>query len=85
MYTLVLLREQRLFLRDKPAIERNRDRIAAGRPIGWLLGAGLVAAGVALGGFSKVVLLAVLAGVAFGFWPGLLANFLRLRREHHWG
>jgi hypothetical protein len=84
-YTLVLLREQRLFLRDKPGIEKSRDRIAAGRPIGWLLGACLVAAGVALGGLSKVIVLAVLAGLAFGFWPGLLANFLRLRREHHWG
>jgi hypothetical protein len=84
-YTIVLLREQRLYLRDKPAIEKNRDRIAAGRTLGWLLGSCLVAAGVALGGVSKVVLLAVLAGLAFGFWPGLLANFLRLRREHHWG
>jgi hypothetical protein len=72
-----------MYLRDTADIERNRDRIGAGRAIGWILGAGFLAAGVGLGGLSKVVLLATLAGLAFGLWPGLLANFLRLRREHH--
>ena len=84
-YTLVLFRERRLYLRDEPEIEDSRDRIAAGRYAGWLLGGSLVVAGVAIGGLSKAVLLATLAGLTFGLWPGLLANFLRLRREHRWG
>ena len=84
-YSLKLYRERRLFLGEKRAIERNRARIAVGQPIGWLLGLFLVAAGVGLGGVSRAGLLAALAGLAFGFWPGLLANFVRLRREHHWG
>lgn len=83
-YTVVLIRERRLFLRNAADVERARDRVGAARAIGWILGAGLLVAGVGLGGLSKVVLLATLAGLVFGLWPGSLANFLRLRREHHW-
>jgi hypothetical protein len=81
---VVLLRERKLYLRNAREIEANRNRIGAGRAVGWILGFGFLAAGVGVGGLSEVVLLATLAGVSFGLWPGLLANFLRLRREHHW-
>ena len=84
-YTVILFRERRLYLREKAGIEENRDRVGVDRLIGWALGVCLLAVGVGLGGVSKAVLLAVVAGVAFGLWPGLLANFLRLRRENHWG
>jgi hypothetical protein len=82
LYTLVLAREGRLFLRDSAAIERNRDRIIrVGIPIGWVLAGGLVAASVLLDGFSSVVFATALAGAVLGLWPGILANFIRLRRE----
>lgn len=61
-YSVVLLRERRLYLRSEADIERNGERIAAGRTVGWLLGACFLAAGVSLGGLSRVVLLAALAG-----------------------
>jgi hypothetical protein len=83
-YTLVLIRDRRLYLRDRAEIERKRDRLGAGRAIGWIVAAGFLAVGVGMGGLSEVALLATLGGLAFGLWPGLLANFLRLRREHHW-
>jgi hypothetical protein len=47
--------------------------------------ASVLAAGLRLGGMSSVVFLAALAGLAFGFWPALLANFSRLRRETRCG
>jgi len=81
VYTVVLAREGRLFLRGD-AVERSRTRIArVGIPLGWLLGATLLVASLAAAGLSAVVLYALLGGVALGVWPGLLANFLRLRRE----
>jgi hypothetical protein len=82
LYTLVLAREGRLFPRDSAAIERNRDRIIrVGIPIGWVLAGGLVTASVLLDGFFSVVFASALAGAVLGFWPGILANFIRLRRE----
>jgi hypothetical protein len=81
-YTIVLAREGRLFLRGEDAIERSRLKIArVGIPVGWLLGVGLLAAALALGGLAALVFYAALGGLALGFWPGLVANFLRLRRE----
>jgi hypothetical protein len=82
-YTLVLLRERTLYLADPAAIERNRERVGLSRAV-WILGGSFLAAGVVLGGISNVVFMATLGGLAFGFWPGLLANFFRLRREHYW-
>ncbi|HYZ78357.1 MAG TPA: hypothetical protein VE596_13385 [Gaiellaceae bacterium] len=77
-----LARENRLFLRDSAAIARNRDRIGRfGIWLGWILGVVFVAAAVSFGGVSRIVFLCVLAGAGLGFWPGLVANFLRLRRE----
>ena len=81
-YTVALARENRLFLRDSAAIARNRDRIGRfGIWSGWILGVVFVAAAVSFGGVSRVVFFCVLAGASLGFWPGLVANFLRLRRE----
>jgi hypothetical protein len=81
IYTVVLLREGRLILRDADAIERNRAKLRVGVPLGWLLGATLVVVLLAAGGSAGVVFVTVLGGIALGLWPGLLANFLRLRRE----
>jgi hypothetical protein len=81
-YTVVLARENRLFLRDSAAIARNRDRIGRlGISSGWILGLALAAAALSFGGVSQVVFFCLLAGATIGCWPGLLANFLRLRRE----
>ena len=81
-YTVVLARENRLFLRDSTAIAQNRDRIGRlGISSGWILGLVFVAAALSFGGVSRVVFFCVPAGACLGFWPGLLANFLRLRRE----
>ena len=81
-YTVVLARENRLFLRDSAAIARSRDRIGRlGISAGWILGVVFVAAALSFGGVSRIVFLCVLAGASLGFWPGLVANFLRLRRE----
>jgi hypothetical protein len=82
VYTVVLAREGRLFLRREEDVERERARIARiAVPVGWLVGGALLAASLAVAGVSAVVLEAMLGGLALGFWPGLLANFLRLRRE----
>ena len=81
-YTVVLAREDRLFRRDSAAIARSRDRIGRfGIWSGWILGVVFVATAVSFGGVSRVVFLCVLAGASLGIWPGLVANFLRLRRE----
>jgi hypothetical protein len=42
VYTVVLLREGRLFVRDTDAIERNRTKLRVSVPLGWLLGATFV-------------------------------------------
>jgi hypothetical protein len=81
VYTVVLLREGRLFLRDADDVERNRVRLRVGVPLGWLLGATLVVVLLATGGSAGIVFVTVLGGLALGLWPGLLANFVRLRRE----
>ncbi len=86
VYTVVLAKEGRLFLRDTEEIQRSRARITAvAIPAGWALGAALTVVAVLFGGLSKVTLLAVLGGAMLGFWPGLLANFMRLRREEWTG
>jgi hypothetical protein len=81
VYTAALAREGRLFVRDGDA-RRSRTKVTrVAIPAGWLLGVGLVVASSALGGASALVLETTLGGIALGFWPGLLANFLRLRRD----
>jgi hypothetical protein len=81
-YTLLLAREGRLFLREPRSIGRSRYRIARhGVPIGWVFAGLLLPFALAFGGIVMIVILAALGGAALGFWPGLLANFLRLRRE----
>lgn len=81
IYTLQLAREHRLFLRSDVAVARNRSRIAALTPIGWVLGAAALTVLVTVSGSSQAVLYGALGGVSIGLWPGLLANFIRLRRE----
>jgi hypothetical protein len=77
--TVVLARKGRLFLRDADSIDRNRERITRfAIPVGWVLGGALVITSLVSPGY---VLPTALAGLALGFWPGILANFLRLRRE----
>jgi hypothetical protein len=86
VYTVVLAKEGRLFLRDMEEIRHSRARITAvAIPAGWALGAALTVVAVLFGGLSKVTLLAVLGGAMLGFWPGLLANFMRLRLEEWTG
>jgi hypothetical protein len=82
VYTVVLAREDRLFLRGARQIRRNRARTtAAAIPVGWAVGAALVIASALVGDVVRVTLFAALGGAMLGFWPGLLANFARLRRE----
>jgi hypothetical protein len=81
VYTLGLARRDRLLLRDEDEIACQRKRLVWLRPVGWALSAGLVLAILALHGAWHIAALALLAGLIFGFWPGLLANFVRLRRE----
>jgi hypothetical protein len=82
VYTLILAREGRLYLRDSAAIERSRDRISRiSIPIGWLLAGAMLAASAVLAGLSSVVVATAPGGAALGIWPGILANFIRLRRE----
>jgi hypothetical protein len=79
--TVVLARRDRLFLSGEAEVERNRGRVFRfGTRAGYLLGAALVLA-LAIGGLALVVGLAFAGGALLGFWPGLLANYLRLRRE----
>jgi hypothetical protein len=47
---------------------------------GWLIICACFAI-LALHGAWHVAAFGLLAGFMFGFWPGLFANFLRLRRE----
>jgi hypothetical protein len=82
VYTLILARHGRLYLRDSDSIERSRDRISQiSIPIGWLLAGALLAASAVFGGLSRVVFATALGGAILGFWPGILMNFIRLRRE----
>jgi hypothetical protein len=79
--TVVLARRGRLFLSDEADVERNRGSVFRfGTKAGYVLGGVLVLA-VALGGPALIVGLALGSGALLGFWPGLLANYLRLRRE----
>jgi hypothetical protein len=79
-YTLFLARRGRLFLRDPQAIESNRAAIVRARPVGFIVGALAVAAiGIAAGSIATV-LYAAFGGAALGIWPGIAANFWRLRR-----
>ena len=82
IYSGVLLRERRLFLRDPDEIAENRARIQRiGIPLGSLLAAFVVVASAVFGPGADVVIPAALGGAALGLSPGLVANFLRLRRE----
>ena len=79
--TVVLARRGRLFLNDEADVERNRGSVFRfGAKAGYVLGGALILA-VALGGPALIVGLALGSGALLGFWPGLLANYLRLRRE----
>jgi hypothetical protein len=84
VYTLVFAREGRLFLRSTGEIERNRRHIELLKPAGWAIGAGFLLLAALFGGVTRVAAVSALAGLMLGFWPGLLANFIRLRREGHW-
>ena len=78
LWSIRLARKHRLFLRNRRGIERSSSRIARiGIPLGWLLGAGLLF----LGGYPLLVAYAFAGGFLLAFWPFLVANFLRLRRE----
>jgi hypothetical protein len=82
VYTAILAREKRLFLRDRVDVERNRSQIERiSVPIGWTLAAALLVTSALVGGFSTSLIASLVGGAILGFWPGLLANFLRLRRE----
>ena len=82
IYTGVLVREGRLFLRDPDEIAENRARIQRiGIPLGSLLALFVVVASAVFGPGADVVIPAALGGAALGLSPGLVANFLRLRRE----
>ena len=79
--TIMLARKGRLYLRESDAVERSRDRIRrVSIPIGWLL-AGLVPVFLLVGGLFRVAVVVAFGGAVLGLWPGLLANFMRLRRE----
>jgi hypothetical protein len=82
LYTLWLARRGRLFLRDEAVISENRAQIEAiGIPLGWVLGGCALVAAFVFGDAERIVWMSALAGLVLGFWPGLVANFLRLRRE----
>jgi hypothetical protein len=81
VYTVVLAREDRLFLRGQRQIRRSRTQATAAIPAGWAIGAALVIASALVGDVVRVTLFAALGGAMLGFWPGLLANFVRLRGE----
>jgi hypothetical protein len=81
LYTLRLARGHRLFLRSDADVARSRRRITAFMPLGWLLGAAGLVLLAAVGGSERTVFYAGLGGAALGIWPGLFANFVRLRRE----
>ena len=79
--TVVLARRGRLFLNDEADVERNRGSVFRfGAKAGYVLGGALILA-VALGGPALIDGLALGSGALLGFWPGLLANYLRLRSE----
>ena len=78
VYTLKLHHEGRLYLRNEAEIEANRSRIQrVSIPLGWTLAAVLLLISFV---FSTAVY-AVMGGLLLGLFPGILANFLRLRRE----
>ena len=81
IYTLYLGRRGRLFLRDGAAIAKNRAAIARVRSF-WpvLAGGAVLVLGVATGSLAAV-LFGVSGGALLGFWPGLVADFQRLRQE----
>ena len=80
-FVLRLTFEGRLFLRDDAAISANRSRIGS---IGVPLGVALAVVAALVTGETRVALLAAVAGAGLGLEPGVVANFLRLRREE-WG
>jgi len=80
-YTLHLVRERRLFLSSANAIARSRSRSTSLIAVGWLIGAAALIASGVLGRSARSGFYAALGGAAIGFWPGLLANFIRLWRE----
>jgi len=81
-YTLTLVRQKRFFLREADGIERNEEKIArVGVPLGWALLPALLVASLIFRDKGSVLIPSVLGGLILGFWPGMLANFLRLRRE----
>ncbi len=81
-YTAILIRQKRFVLRDKDAIEQNRKRIAGvGVPVGYAILAAIFFVGWIIGDLGGVLIPSILGGMVLGLWPGMLANFLRLRRE----
>jgi hypothetical protein len=77
-YTLRLALRRRLFIRDEAAVAANRARITT---IGIPLGIAITLAAALVSGAAQIAVLAALTGAGLGLEPGLVANFLRLRRE----
>lgn len=81
IYSLVLSRRGRLFLRDSEAVARNRRRMVMSTLIFGPAIAIVLAASLAAGGSAKLIASAFFGGYVAGFIPALLANFIRLWRE----
>jgi hypothetical protein len=80
-YTAYLARQGRLFLRDASAVDRNRTAIAKAQTWGGLAVTGIFLAVGVVTDSVAIVFYAGLGGAALGFWPGIVANFVRLWRE----
>lgn len=80
-YTAYLAGKGRLFLRDTTAADRNRTAIAKAQTWGGLAITGIFVAIGLVTNSVAIVLYAGLGGASLGFWPGILANFVRLWRE----
>jgi hypothetical protein len=77
-YTLRLALRRRLFIRDEAAVVASRARITT---IGIPLGIAITLGVALVSGAAQIAVLAALIGAGLGLEPGLVANFLRLRRE----
>jgi hypothetical protein len=80
-YTLKLASGDRLFLRSDRAIAKQRSRTPWLMLFGWAIGAAAVIASGVVGESVRSAIYAALGGAVIGLWPGLVANFVRLRRE----
>ena len=82
LYTLKLAKEDRLFLRSAGEIDASRRRIRRlAIPLGYALGALLLVLIVLGTPGVRSIALAFPSALVLGLWPGLFANYMRLRRE----